>query len=90
MTKTKDRAHWRMMDDIELIEAARHSSDELTIALGDRLDDLRDLPDQLEEAQAGLEDAEKTIDYLRAELREMELQNFKLHEYIDDIEAEQD
>ena len=83
MTKTKDRAHWRMMDDIELIEAARHSSDELTIALGDRLDDLRDLPDQLEEAQAGLEDAEKTIDYLRAELRETEAQLTALQTILD-------
>lgn len=83
MTKTKDRAHWRMMDDIELIEAARHSSDELTIALGDRLDDLRDLPDQLEEAQAGLEDAEKTIEYLRAELRETEAQLTALQAILD-------
>lgn len=87
MTKTKDRAHWRMMEDVELIEAARHSSDELTIALGDRLDDLRDLPDQLEEAQAGLEDAEKTIDYLRAELRETEAQLTALQAILD---AEQD
>lgn len=83
MTKTKDRAHWRMMEDVELIEAARHSSDELTIALGDRLDDLRDLPDQLEEAQAGLEDAEKTIDYLRAELRETEAQLTALQAILD-------
>lgn len=87
MIKTKDRAHWRMMDDIELIEAARHSSDELTIALGDRLDDMRDLPDQLEEAQAGLEDAEKTIEYLRAELRETEAQLAALQAILD---AEQD
>ena len=87
MTKTKDRAHWRMMDDIELIEAVRHSSDELTIALGDRLDDLRDLPDQLEEAQAGLEGAEKTIEYLRAELRETEAQLTALQAILD---AEQD
>lgn len=83
MTKTKDRAHWRMMEDIELIEAARHSSDELTIALGDRLDDLRDLPDQLKEAQAGLEDAEKTIEYLRAELRETEAQLTALQAILD-------
>ena len=83
MTKTKDRAHWRMMEDVELIEAARHSSDELTIALGDRLDDLRDLPDQLEEAQAGLEDAEKTIEYLRAELRETEAQLTALQAILD-------
>ena len=87
MIKTKDRAHWRMMEDVELIEAARHSSDELTIALGDRLDDLRDLPDQREEAQAGLEDAEKTIEYLRAELRETEAQLTALQAILD---AEQD
>lgn len=83
MTKTKDRAHWRMMEDVELIEAARESGHELCIALGERLDDLRDLPDQLEEAQAGLEDAENTIHYLRAELRETEAQLTALQAILD-------
>lgn len=87
MTKTKDRAHWRMMEDVELIEAARHSSDELTIALGDRLDDLRDLPDQLAEAEHQLDEATRLVDYLRAELRETEAQLTALQAILD---AEQD
>lgn len=85
MTKTKDRAHWRMMEDIELIEAARHSSDELTIALVERLEDMRDLPDLLAEAEHQLDEATRLVVYLRAELREAEAQLTTMQTALDEL-----
>ena len=41
MRKTFDRTYWRCVSDKRLIEEARESGDELTIALGERLRDLR-------------------------------------------------
>ena len=37
---THDRSYWRASETRALIEAARDSSDELAIALGERLDDM--------------------------------------------------
>jgi hypothetical protein len=37
---TRDRSYWRAVPTADLIEAARDSREELTIALGERLDDV--------------------------------------------------
>ena len=51
-----DRTYWRACDTARLIEEARDSGHELAIALGERLDDISDAPDE--------------VVLLRAELRE--------------------
>jgi phosphoribosyl-dephospho-CoA transferase len=40
---THDRSYWRTSETRALIEAARDSSDELAIALGERLEDLDEI-----------------------------------------------
>lgn len=66
-----DRTDWRSRWDHELIEAARDSGHELCIALGERLDDLADLPDQLADLRAERDELDKRCDMLRAELNEL-------------------
>jgi len=46
-----DRNYFRMLDDNGLINEGRDSMDELAIVLADRLADLIDVKDQLEELQ---------------------------------------
>jgi hypothetical protein len=46
-----DRNYFRMLDDNGLINEGRDSMDELAIVLADRLADLVDVKDQLEELQ---------------------------------------
>ena len=66
-----DRTDWRNRTERELIEAARESNHELCIALGERLDDLADLPDQLADLRAERDELDKRCDMLRAELNEL-------------------
>ena len=68
---TYDRSDWRRCWDHELIEAARESNHELCIALGERLEDLADLPDQVADLIAQRDDLDKRCDMLRAELNEL-------------------
>lgn len=82
-----DRTDWRTHTDRELTEAARESGHELAIVLGERLEDMRDLPDLLAEAEHQLDEATRLVDYLRAELRETEAQLAALQAILD---AEQD
>lgn len=46
-----DRTDWRTMDTRALVEAARDSGHELAIALGERLEELDDADDALQEAR---------------------------------------
>ena len=66
----KDRAYWRMCDTGILIEAARHSGHELSIALGERLEDTADT-EHLEQECAELE---ATCDRLRQRIETLEAQ----------------
>jgi len=66
-----DRTDWRSRWDHELIEAARDSGHELCIALGERLEDYTDLPDQLADLRAERDELDRRCDMLRAELDEL-------------------
>lgn len=66
-----DRTDWRSRWDHELIEAARESNHELCIALGERLEDYTDLPDQLADLRAERDELDRRCDMLRAELNEL-------------------
>lgn len=76
-----DRTDWRRCWDHELIEAARDSAHELCIALGERLEDCADLPDQLADLRAERDELDRRCDMLRAELN-------KLHEALKGAGAE--
>ena len=66
-----DRTYWRQADDKRLIEAARESNHELAIALGERLADYADLPDQVTDLIAERDELDKRCDMLRKELNEL-------------------
>lgn len=68
---TNDRTYWRQADGRRLIEAARESNHELAIALGERLEDLADLPDQIADLIAERDELDKRCDMLRNELNEL-------------------
>jgi len=63
-----DRTYYRALPTVLLIEQARHSGDELTIALGERLEeydcDAETIADLLEDNK----NLDRRIDALRAEL----------------------
>ena len=67
-----DRTEWRSRYDCELIAAARESNHELCIALGERLADYADLPDQVTDLIAERDELDKRCDMLRKELNELQ------------------
>jgi hypothetical protein len=69
-----DRNYYRMLDDNGLINEGRDSMDELAIVLADRLADLVDAKEQLEAAQAELEEITSSREYWRAEAIEAQFQ----------------
>ena len=68
-----DRTYWRREDDRRLIEAARDSGHELAIALGERLEALDAVDDELHEAKAEIAELSRRVGYLRKELDAYEL-----------------
>lgn len=64
----EDRNYWRCCGDRRLIAAARDSGHELAIALGERLDDLTDLEDELEQLRIERDELDRRVDDLREEL----------------------
>lgn len=62
-----DRNYFRMLDDDGLINEGRDSMDELAIVLADRLADLVDAKEQLEAAQAEIEEITASREYWRIE-----------------------
>ena len=70
-----DRTYWRMCDDKRLIEEARDSGHELAIALGERLEALAGVDDELHDLKRERDELERRVDYLRKELDAYELAN---------------
>ena len=75
MTYQADRTYWRMSSTRSLIEQARHSGDELAIALGERLAEYEDQEATIDdlirenaEFKAMVESRDDDIAYLRAQL----------------------
>ena len=67
-----DRTYWRSEHDDRLIEAARDSGHELAIALGERLDDYRDIVDELESLKEQHDELKRRTEALAIELRAYE------------------
>jgi len=68
-----DRTYWRREESRRLIEAARDSGHELAIALGERLEALDAVDDELHDAKAEIAELTRRVDYLRKELDAYEL-----------------
>ena len=69
----EDRTYWRREESRRLIEAARDSGHELAIALGERLEALDAVDDELHDAKAQIAELTRRVDYLRKELDAYEL-----------------
>ena len=82
-----DRTYWRSEPDKLLIEAARDSGHELAIALGERLDALQGLDEQLEDAQTEAKDLEARADAWKADALALQEQVDALYDQIADLEA---
>lgn len=71
MTNNHDRGYWRCEPDSRLIREARDSGDELTIALGERLDALADVEEELEDLKEEHDKLERLVDRLRDEIADL-------------------
>ena len=67
-----DRQYWRFSDSRRLIEAARDSRNELSIALGERLDAWLDAANEIADTQDLLKVVRAERDALRATVAEYE------------------
>lgn len=68
-----DRNYLRMLDDNSLINEGRDSMNELAIVLADRLGELQDVEDRLEEAQQEIVELTARWDRMREEIEEQQL-----------------
>lgn len=71
MTYQADRTYWRACSTRTLYEAALQSSDELTIALGERLEEYEGQADDIYELQRENERLEREIEAVCEELQEL-------------------
>jgi peptidoglycan hydrolase CwlO-like protein len=75
-----DRNYWRSCDTSRLIEDARHSGHELSIVLGERLEDM-DV-----EAQRDLAEAKAQLDDLTIECNQLDDKVYELRAEIEKLE----
>ena len=71
---THDRTHYRALPVRLLIEQARHSGDELAIALGERLDEYDTDAETIDDLLKENRELDRRVDELRQEIRELEAQ----------------
>ena len=70
-----DRTYFRMLSDSALMEAARYCDNDLALVLGERLEELWHVEQQLEEAQAEIEGLTERCDLWQAEAAELQHEN---------------
>jgi hypothetical protein len=73
-----DRTYFRMLSDSALMEAARYCDNDLALVLGERLEELWHVEQQLEEAQAEIEGLTERCDIWQAEAAELQHENDRL------------
>lgn len=71
---THDRTYFRMLSDTALAEAARYSDNDLALVLGERLERLIDVEDELKDARGIFKELQAEIDALDDEVTAMEAQ----------------
>jgi hypothetical protein len=64
---TQDRTYFRMLSNTALADAARHCDNDLALVLGERLHDLIDVEEELDAAQAEIEEITASREYWRIE-----------------------
>lgn len=70
-----DRNYLSMLSDRELVHAALDRSHELAVVLAERLSDLLDVEEQLNEAKNEIEEITKRCDLWQAEAAELQHEN---------------
>lgn len=83
-TLTRDRAYFRMCDDVTLIRLADDSRDELALVLAERLAEAGRLEEECGELQHQLDDATRLVDILRDQLQDAEEEIDHLRDVIDE------
>lgn len=71
-TLTRDRAYYRMCDDITLIRLAEDSRDELALVLAERLAETADVEYERDTLRDALDEATRLIDRLRDQIDDLE------------------
>lgn len=71
MTYQHDRTYWRATSTRALIEEARHSGDELAIALGERLEEYDCDEETINDLQQANAELERRVDDLRQEIESL-------------------
>jgi chromosome segregation ATPase len=69
---TQDRTYFRMLSDTALADAARYCDNDLALVLGERLRDLLDVEDQLEDAKGEIKTLDHRVEWLKAEVAELQ------------------
>ena len=69
---TRDRAYFRMCDDVTLIRLADDSRDELALVLAERLAEAGQLEEECAELQCQLDGSTTLIDRLRDQVQDLE------------------
>lgn len=64
---TRDRTYFRMLSDTALADAARYCDNDLALVLGERLERLIGVDDQLEAAKDEIKELNERLDRLVAE-----------------------
>jgi len=78
---TQDRNYLRMLSDSELVRTALDRNHELAVVLAERLAELLDVDDQLEDAKREIDELNASREYWRAEAIDAQ---FQLAESVDD------
>ncbi len=68
----QDRTYFRMLSDTALADAARYCDNDLALVLGERLRDLLDVEDQLEDAKGEIKTLDHRVEWLKAEVAELQ------------------
>jgi predicted nucleic acid-binding Zn-ribbon protein len=61
-----------MLSDSALAEAARYCDNDLALVLGERLRDLLDVEDELEDAKGEIKTLDHRVEWLKAEVAELQ------------------
>jgi hypothetical protein len=69
---TQDRTYFRMLPDTALADAARYCDNDLALVLGERLHDLLDVEEQLEDAKGEIKTLDHRVEWLKAEVAELQ------------------
>lgn len=69
---TRDRTYFRMLSDTALADAARYCDNDLALVLGERLERLIDVDDELEAARDTIKELQLKVDLLTCEIHDME------------------